>query len=448
MAKLFGTDGIRGEAGRVLTVELAMKLGQAAGRVFLDANEAESATVVIGRDSRISGQMLEAALSAGLTSVGVQVISVGLLPTPAVAYLVRKYHAMAGAVISASHNPFEDNGIKFFNHTGHKLSDAQEAAIEVYLQSDAPIEGVNGDNIGRIVEDPVGILHYQDFLQQMITCQNTSYHLVIDCANGSASPIAETIFKEAGFKVTMISHQPDGVNINVACGSTHPERLQEMVRQEGADIGLAFDGDADRFLAVDEFGQLVDGDHLMAIYAIALKNENRLVNNQLVATVMSNLGLRIAMENAGIEIVETNVGDRYVNEALQATGAIIGGEQSGHIIFRDYNSTGDGLISAIMLLNIMCHTNKPLSTLAKEMMSLPQVLINVPVRQKEGWEEQTAIQQAIAEVNAALGRTGRVLVRASGTENLLRVMVEGEEQETINQMAENIADTVRNVIGK
>lgn len=447
MAKLFGTDGIRGEAGRVLTVELAMKLGQAAGRVFLEENNNESPTVVIGRDSRISGQMLEAALSAGLTSVGVHVISVGLIPTPAVAYLVRKYQAMAGAVISASHNPFADNGIKFFSNSGHKLSDAQEAAIEAYMQSELSIPEVTGAHIGRIMMESEGLTHYKEFLQKMIT-KTSPFHVVVDCANGSASSLAKMIFEEAGFKVTMLADQPNGTNINVACGSTHPEHLQEMVLQVGADAGIAFDGDADRFLAVDEFGELIDGDHLMAIYAIALKNENRLVNNQLVTTVMSNLGLRIAMENAGIDVIETNVGDRYVNEGLQKTGAVLGGEQSGHIIFRDYNSTGDGLISAIMLLNIMGHTNKPLSTLAKAMLSLPQVLVNVPVRQKEGWQDIVAIQEVIDEVKNQLGRNGRVLVRASGTENLLRVMVEGESQERINVMAEKIADVVRTEIGQ
>ncbi|MEE0434891.1 MAG: phosphoglucosamine mutase [Peptococcaceae bacterium] len=448
MAKLFGTDGVRGKAGEVLTAELAMKLGQAAGRVFLEENGGKTGAVIVGRDTRISGQMLECALTAGLTSVGLQVISAGVVPTPAVAFLVRNFNALAGGVISASHNPYEDNGIKFFSATGTKLRDDQEAAIEAALQGELPIPVASGKNIGRYAQVEEAVEAYKDFLSQMVNVSGSRYRVVVDCANGAASSLAQEVFERAKLDVVMMGDQPNGSNINVNCGSTHLAQLQERVVAEGADVGLAFDGDADRFLAVDEKGRVVDGDHLMAIYAKAMKEENRLVGNKLVVTVMSNLGLKLAMRDAGIDIVETNVGDRYVNEGLLETGAVLGGEQSGHIIFREYNSTGDGMISAIMLLNVMNHKRVPLSELADAAMtSLPQVLVNVPVRSKEGWQEIQAIQEAIAKAETALGEEGRVLVRASGTEQLLRVMVEGKDQKNIEMLANAIADVVREAIG-
>lgn len=448
MAKLFGTDGVRGKAGRVLTAELAMKLGQAAGHVFLEENGGKTGVVIVGRDTRVSGQMLECALTAGLTSVGIQVISAGVVPTPAVAFLVRKFKALAGAVISASHNPFEDNGIKFFSASGSKLRDDQEATIEAVLQGDVQVEPAVGGDIGHYAQVDSAVDVYTDYLDELINVSGRNYHLVVDCANGAASALAQNVFERANLHVTMMNDRPNGVNINVNCGSTHLEALQKRVLAEGADAGLAFDGDADRFLAVDEKGNVVDGDHLLAIYALAMKNEDRLVNNRLVVTVMSNLGLKLAMRDAGIELVETKVGDRYVNEGMQQSGAVLGGEQSGHIIFREYNSTGDGMISAIMLLNIMNHKHLPLSVLAERAMtSLPQVLVNVPVRDKHGWQDVPAISAAIAQAEAKLGEDGRVLVRASGTEELLRVMVEGKDQTEIEAMAEDIAAVVRETIG-
>lgn len=448
MAKLFGTDGVRGKAGRVLTAELAMKLGQAAGQVFLEANDGKTGAVVVGRDTRISGQMLESALTAGLTSVGIQVISAGVVPTPAVAFLVRQFGAVAGAVISASHNPFEDNGIKFFSASGSKLSDAQEEAIEEALQGEIAIRAATGKDIGRSAQVTEAVDAYKDYLVGLMNVSGRDFRLVVDCANGAASSIAEDVFRRANLDVTMIGNRPNGVNINVDCGSTHLESLQRRVLAEGADVGLAFDGDADRFLAIDEKGNIVDGDHLMAIYALAMKQEDRLVNNRLVVTVMSNLGLKLAMREAGIELVETGVGDRYVNEGMQKTGAVLGGEQSGHIIFREYNSTGDGMISAIMLLNIINHSKQPLSVLAeKAMTSLPQVLVNVAVRDKRIWQELPQIQEAIDKAEDGLGDTGRVLVRASGTEELLRVMVEGKDQQEIERLANEIAEVVRATIG-
>lgn len=448
MAKLFGTDGVRGKAGSVLTVELAMKLGQAAGHVFLEENGGKTGVVIVGRDTRISGQMLECALTAGLTSVGIQVISAGVVPTPAVAFLVRKFKALAGAVISASHNPFEDNGIKFFSASGTKLRDDQEETIEAVLQGQVAVQPAEGKAIGRYAQVDEAIEVYKDYLDELMSVNGRDYRLVVDCANGAASQLAQEVFERANLNVIMMGDRPNGTNINVNCGSTHLEQLQKRVLAEGADAGLAFDGDADRFLAVDEKGNVVDGDRLMAIYALAMKEKHRLANNQLVVTVMSNLGLKLAMREAGIELVETQVGDRYVNEGMKKSGAVLGGEQSGHIIFREYNSTGDGMISAIMLLNIMNHKRVPLSVLADAAMtSLPQVLVNVPVTKKEGWKDIPAIQDAIAKAEAELGETGRVLVRASGTENLLRVMVEGKDQKEIETMANAIADVVREAIG-
>ena len=448
MAKLFGTDGVRGKAGSVLTAELAMKLGQAAGHVFLEENGGKTGVVIVGRDTRISGQMLECALTAGLTSVGIQVISAGVVPTPAVAFLVRKFKALAGAVNSASHNPFEDNGIKFFSASGTKLRDDQEETIEAVLQGQVAVQPAEGKAIGRYAQVDEAIEVYKDYLDELMSVNGRDYRLVVDCANGAASQLAQEVFERANLNVIMMGDRPNGTNINVNCGSTHLEQLQKRVLAEGADAGLAFDGDADRFLAVDEKGNVVDGDRLMAIYALAMKEEHRLANNQLVVTVMSNLGLKLAMREAGIELVETQVGDRYVNEGMKKSGAVLGGEQSGHIIFREYNSTGDGMISAIMLLNIMNHKRVPLSVLADAAMtSLPQVLVNVPVTKKEGWKDIPAIQDAIAKAEAELGETGRVLVRASGTENLLRVMVEGKDQKEIETMANAIADVVREAIG-
>lgn len=448
MAKLFGTDGVRGKAGSVLTAELAMKLGQAAGHVFLEENGGKTGVVIVGRDTRISGQMLECALTAGLTSVGIQVISAGVVPTPAVAFLVRKFKALAGAVISASHNPFEDNGIKFFSASGTKLRDDQEETIEAVLQGQVAVQPAEGKAIGRYAQVDEAIEVYKDYLDELMSVNGRDYRLAVDCANGAASQLAQEVFERANLNVIMMGDRPNGTNINVNCGSTHLEQLQKRVLAEGADAGLAFDGDADRFLAVDEKGNVVDGDRLMAIYALAMKEEHRLANNQLVVTVMSNLGLKLAMRGAGIELVETQVGDRYVNEGMKKSGAVLGGEQSGHIIFREYNSTGDGMISAIMLLNIMNHKRVPLSVLADAAMtSLPQVLVNVPVTKKEGWKDIPAIQDAIAKAEAELGETGRVLVRASGTENLLRVMVEGKDQKEIETMANAIADVVREAIG-
>ena len=447
MNNLFGTDGVRGRVGQTLTPELAYRLGRAAGTVLAADAQGDHRTVVIGRDSRLSGQMLEAALTAGLTATGMDVISCGLIPTPAVAWLVRTYHAVAGVVISASHNPYWDNGIKFFNQAGLKLSDDKEDEIARLVEKAAELVYAAEDAIGQVMYDGEAVERYKDFLLQQAQFKACSLKAVVDCANGSASPIAEKLFSDLGLKVIMRANHPDGVNINADCGSTHMDGLIEAVLAEGADIGLAFDGDADRFLAVAADGSVIDGDQLMSIYAHDLQARGELDPNLLVVTVMSNLGLKLAMKKSGVDLVETQVGDRYVNEALTAHDGVLGGEQSGHIIFRRINSTGDGLLSALMLLNIMVRQGLSLKELAASMQRMPQILVNVKVRDKNAWVDDERISAVIAKVEAALGETGRVLVRASGTEPLLRVMVEGENKAEIDQLAHEIADEIDAVLG-
>lgn len=447
MNNLFGTDGVRGRVGQTLTPELAYRLGRAAVTVLAADAQGDHRTVVIGRDSRLSGQMLEAALTAGLTATGMDVISCGLIPTPAVAWLVRTYHAVAGVVISASHNPYWDNGIKFFNQAGLKLSDDKEDEIARLVEKTAELAYAAEDAIGQVMYDGEAVERYKDFLLQQAQFKACSLKAVVDCANGSASPIAEKLFSDLGLTVVMRANHPDGVNINADCGSTHMDGLIEAVLAEGADIGLAFDGDADRFLAVAADGSVIDGDQLMSIYAHDLQARGELDPNLLVVTVMSNLGLKLAMKKSGIDLVETQVGDRYVNEALTAHDGVLGGEQSGHIIFRRINSTGDGLLSALMLLNIMVRQGLSLKELAASMQRMPQILVNVKVRDKNAWADDERISAVIAKVEAALGETGRVLVRASGTEPLLRVMVEGENKAEIDQLAHEIADEIDAVLG-
>ena len=447
MNNLFGTDGVRGRVGQTLTPELAYRLGRAAGTVLAADAQGDHRTVVIGRDSRLSGQMLEAALTAGLTATGMDVISCGLIPTPAVAWLVRTYHAVAGVVISASHNPYWDNGIKFFNQAGLKLSDDKEDDIARLVEKTTELSYAAEDAMGQVMYDGEAVERYKDFLLQQAQFKACSLKAVVDCANGSASPIAEKLFSDLGLKVVMRANHPDGVNINADCGSTHMDGLIEAVLAEGADIGLAFDGDADRFLAVAADGSVIDGDQLMSIYAHDLQARGELDPNLLVVTVMSNLGLKLAMKKSGIDLVETQVGDRYVNEALTAHDGVLGGEQSGHIIFRRINSTGDGLLSALMLLNIMVRQGLSLKELAASMQRMPQILVNVKVRDKNAWADDERISAVIARVEAALGETGRVLVRASGTEPLLRVMVEGENKAEIDQLAHEIANEIDAVLG-
>lgn len=446
--KLFGTDGVRGEANAVLTAELAYQLGRAAAFILKrDGLPDKEPAFVIGKDTRISGDMLEASLIAGICSTGVNVYQAGVIPTPAVAVLTRMLNCMAGVVISASHNPYQDNGIKFFSPLGTKLPDEMEAAIEEVIAADlAGIPTPSGAAVGRVIAYPEGAERYSSFIKGKVDGDLSGLRVVADCANGAASYIAPRLLRELGADVTVICNQPDGININDHCGSTHLQQLQSAVVAQQADLGIAYDGDADRLLAVDEQGNVVDGDRLLLIFGSYLKEQGLLAEDTVVITVMSNMGLKIALKERGIQTLDTKVGDRYVIEGMKNSGAVLGGEQSGHIVFGLDNTTGDGILSSVKLLQILKYRKKSLSALAGEMEQYPQILINVKVKQKNGWQDKSEIQQAIAAAQQQLGDAGRILVRASGTENLLRVMVEGKDQTQIEQLAEQIADVVKVVM--
>lgn len=447
--KLFGTDGVRGEANVVLTAELAYQLGRAAAFVLKrDGLPDKECAMVIGKDTRISGDMLEASLIAGICSTGVNVYQAGVIPTPAVAVMTRMLNCMAGVVISASHNPYQDNGIKFFSPLGTKLPDEMERAIEAVIADNlAGVPTPSGADVGRVIPYPEAADKYAHFIQSKVDGDFAGIRVVMDCANGAASYIAPRLLRSLGADVVAISCEPDGININDGCGSTHLEQLQKAVVREEADLGIAYDGDADRLLAVDEKGNVVDGDRLLLIFGSYLDKEGLLRENTVVITVMSNLGLKIALKDRGIQTLETAVGDRYVIEGMKESGAVLGGEQSGHIVFGLDNTTGDGILSSVKLLQILKESKGKLSTLANAMEQYPQILINVPVKEKQGWENKQEIQTAIKKAEAELGDTGRVLVRASGTENLLRVMVEGKNQAQIESLANDIVDVVKVVMG-
>lgn len=449
MGKFFGTDGVRGEANSVLTADLAYRLGRASAHVLKERSAGGVNAMVIGKDTRISGDMLEASLIAGICSAGVDVYKAGVIPTPAVAVLTRHLEALAGVVISASHNPYDDNGIKFFNPNGQKLSDQQEAAIEALLEGDlSHLPQPVGAQLGRVHEYSEGAAYYSSFIKDKVDGDFGGLKIVVDCANGAASKIAPQLLQDMGAEVMAIYHSPNGININDNCGSTHLTALQHAVVEENADLGLAYDGDADRLQAVDHEGRVVDGDQLLAIFARYLKEEGQLAKDMMVATIMSNMGLKAALRSIGVSVAESQVGDRYVIEKMEETGAILGGEQSGHIIFKQYNTTGDGLMSSMKLLEIVKKSQSSLKELAAFMDKYPQVLINVPVKRKEGWQQEAAIQEAIARAEAELGERGRILVRASGTENLLRVMVEGQDEAEIKTLAEALAAVVDAALGK
>ena len=439
MAKLFGTDGVRGKANTELTSELAFRLGKAGAYVL--GKGQEKVKIVIGKDTRISGDMLESALAAGICSMGADVLRLGVLPTPGIAYLTRSLGGNAGVVISASHNSFEDNGIKFFDGSGFKLSDEMESEIEDALEYIDSVETPSGCRLGRVTEvDAVD--GYVQFLKN-IAVDLSGLKIVLDCANGSAYQVGPTVLAELGAEVIALFNVPDGININLNCGSTHPEALARAVLENGADIGLAFDGDADRMLAVDENGTIIDGDFIMVICALALKEKGKLVQDTLVVTVMSNMGLHKALKNAGIKILETKVGDRYVMEKLLETGTVLGGEQSGHIIFLEHNTTGDGLLSALQLLSILKEKDAKLSELAAQMERFPQVLINTKVRDKESILSNEELKAKIEEVRKLLGENGRILVRPSGTESLIRVMLEGPDQQELQELAADVVSVVQ-----
>lgn len=448
MGRLFGTDGVRGVANEELTPTLAMELGQAGAYVLTRENE-HKPTIMVGCDTRISGDMLANALMAGACSVGANVVYVGVVPTPAVAYLTRKYKVDAGVVISASHNPVDFNGIKFFDGNGYKLPDALEDEIEELIKSG--MEGVKfptGSSVGKIKYRTDAREEYINHAMKAIPVSLEGKKIVVDCAEGAAFYTSVEALKELGATVVAIHNNPDGTNINANCGSTHMEELMARVVYEGADIGLAFDGDADRLLAVDEKGQRVDGDQIMAIVGNHMKNQGILKDNTIVATVMSNLGFFLMGKAHGINIEQTKVGDRYVLERMKEIGANLGGEQSGHIIFLDENTTGDGLLSALHLLQVLVETGKTLSELSSIMEVLPQALVNarVPNHKKESYMEYPEIAEAIEELSGKFAGEGRVLIRPSGTEPLVRVMIEGKDQEQIEREARNLAELIQNVM--
>jgi phosphoglucosamine mutase len=441
MARLFGTDGVRGVANRDLTAELALALGSAAARRLSTAGHVRRRVAVVGRDPRASGEMLEAAVIAGLTSEGVDALRVGVLPTPAVAYLTNAYDADFGVMISASHNPMPDNGIKIFGPGGHKLDDATEDRIAELVQQ-GPGERPVGAGIGRVVDAVDALDRYLRHVGKAVTTRLDALTVVVDCAHGAASAAAPLAYRAAGANVLTINADPDGLNINEGCGSTHMETLQAAVVSYGADLGLAHDGDADRCLAVDANGRVIDGDAIMVVLALAMREAGELASDTLVATVMSNLGLHLAMRAAGIEVRTTAVGDRYVLEELRAGSFTLGGEQSGHIVLPALGTTGDGILTGLRLMSRMAQTRKSLAALAEPMQTLPQVLINVAVADKATVAQAPSVQTAVAEAEAALGDTGRILLRPSGTEQVVRVMVEAADEDTARQLAVRVAESV------
>ncbi|MBE6073857.1 MAG: phosphoglucosamine mutase [Selenomonas ruminantium] len=445
MARLFGTDGVRGEANSVLTPEMAYRLGRAA-TIYFGKDSEEQPLILIGRDTRLSGEMFEAALTAGICSAGGRAMLAGIIPTPAIAYLARRHKAKAGIVISASHNPFHDNGIKFFGGDGYKLPDAVEDELEVIVHQ---LE--NDDNFARPIGDRIGHIEYRtDLLNQYIefvesTCQERfdGMKIVLDCANGAAYEVMPKVLRSLGAKVKVIHALPNGVNINENCGSTHMESLQKAVIENGADFGIAHDGDADRCLCVDEKGQIIDGDHILVMCAQDMMKKGTLPYNTVVSTVMANIGFHKAIKEAGGRVEITQVGDRYVLENMLKNGYKIGGEQSGHIIFTDFSTTGDGPITALQVLASVKRSGRKASDLTNLMTTYPQLLVNVRVATKEGWEDNEAIKAAIEEGNKELGNDGRILVRPSGTEPLIRVMAEGPDQAQLDVICHRIADVVK-----
>ncbi|EMT44777.1 phosphoglucosamine mutase [Anoxybacillus flavithermus] len=446
MGKYFGTDGVRGIANSELTPELAFKIGRFGGYVL--TKDKDRPKVLIGRDTRISGHMLEGALVAGLLSIGAEVMRLGVISTPGVAYLTKVLGAQAGVMISASHNPVQDNGIKFFGPDGFKLSDEQEQEIEALLDSEEDtLPRPTGKDLGQVNDYFEGGQKYLQYLKQTVEEDFSGIHVALDCAHGATSSLATHLFADLDADVSTMGASPNGLNINEGVGSTHPEALAAFVKEKGADVGLAFDGDGDRLIAVDENGHIVDGDQIMYICAKYLNEQGRLKHQTVVSTVMSNLGFYKALEAQGIKSVQTAVGDRYVVEEMKKNGYNLGGEQSGHIIFLDYNTTGDGLLTALQLVNIMKATKKPLSELAGEMKKYPQKLVNVKVTDKHEAIASEEVQRIIHEVEEEMAGNGRILVRPSGTEPLVRVMAEAPTNELCDQYVERIAAVIRERFG-
>ena len=447
MGRLFGTDGARGVAITELTCELAMNIGRAAAIVLTKQKTHKGkARILIGKDTRISSDILESALIAGITSVGADVELLGVVPTPAVAYLVRYYEADAGVMISASHNSVEYNGIKLFSSTGFKLPDEVENEIEaLILDTPEKMTLVDGSDVGRVRTMYGAVSEYNEHIQSTVGGKFQGLLVAIDCANGSASATAESLFYKFGAEFVYINNEPDGLNINDKCGSTHMEQLVELVKKRGCDVGFAFDGDADRCLAVDEKGNIIDGDKLIAIISRYMKEMGTLKNNTAVVTVMSNLGFHRFMNENKIDTVCTKVGDRYVLEEMLNSGYNIGGEQSGHIIFLDHATTGDGQLTAVQTLELLSKCKRPLSQLVKDIPDFPQLLVNVKITEdKKGlWDKTQKITDIIAQAEQAMGENGRILVRESGTEPLVRVMIEGKDENEVHHWTNLIADTIK-----
>ena len=441
MARLFGTDGVRGVANQDLTAELAVALGAAAARRLIRTGATRRRVAVVGRDPRASGEMLEAAVIAGLASEGVDALRVGVLPPPAVAYLTSAYDADFGVMISASHNPMPDNGIKIFGPGGLKLDDATEDRIEELVRQ-GPGHRPTGAGIGRIVDAEDALERYLRHVGKAATTRLDGLTVVVDCAHGAASTAAPDAYRAAGATVVPIHAEPDGLNINDGCGSTHMETLRAAVVSHGADLGLAHDGDADRCLAVAADGTVIDGDAIMVVLALAMQEAGELASDTLVATVMSNLGLHLAMRAAGVQVRTTGVGDRYVLEELRAGEFSLGGEQSGHIVLPAFGTTGDGIVTGLRLMARMAQTRRSLAALAEPMQTLPQVLINVEVTDKAAVARAPSVQEAVARAEAELGDTGRILLRPSGTEQMVRVMVEAADEDTARQLAARVAESV------
>lgn len=449
MGKYFGTDGVRGIANEELTPELAFKLGRFGGHVLRQhALDIEHPRVLVGRDTRISGQLLESALISGLLSVGIEVMQLGVVPTPAVSYLTRTQNAVAGIMISASHNPAADNGIKFFGSDGFKLSDDQEEEIETLLDSEEDtLPRPSAEGLGTVDEFHEGIIKYIQFLQTTIPSDLDGISVCVDAAHGAATPLINQLFADLETDFYTMGDRPNGLNINDGVGSTHPAALQEFVKEKGAQVGVAFDGDADRIIAVDENGDIVDGDKIMFICGKYLMSKGRLAENTIVSTVMSNIGFHKAVAENGMTALKTQVGDRYVVEEMRKGNYTLGGEQSGHIVFLNLNTTGDGLLTAVQLLSVMKETGKTLSELAQEVQIFPQKLVNIRVRDKHTVMDEPRVKAVIEEVEAEMNGDGRILVRPSGTEPLLRVMAEASTDEKVNSYVDKIAEIIREIRG-
>ena len=449
MGKLFGTDGIRGVANIFpMTPEMVLSIGKATAHVFKEKCGKEKPKFVIGKDTRLSGYMIENALASGIVSVGADVLLVGPMPTPAIAHLTKALNADAGIVLSASHNPAEDNGIKIFSENGHKLSDNVEDEIEKYvLSGKIKTEHIKGDLIGKAHRVDDAKERYIEFVKASVESMSMKgLRVILDCANGAAYNTAPHILSELGAEVVVLNDRPDGLNINLDCGALHPEKMMEIVKKEKAHIGIALDGDADRVIVCDEKGRSVDGDHIIAICAINMKEKGALRKNSVVVTIMANKGFDIAMAKERIKVVKTKVGDRYVVDEMRKKGYVLGGEQSGHIIFSNYTTTGDGMISALQLLRIMKERREKLSKLAECMTSLPQVLVNVDVKEKKDISK-LKVNKNIKDAESKLGEKGRVLVRYSGTQNLCRIMIEGENKREIQKIANDIEKTMKKELG-